>query len=95
MKLEEHCLECEQKLGQAFPEVHRWLDEFAGSEKYGMRHRSVRHHEEGIQEIVELFGPKAGEAARLHIVSDLKGDGWKDGDHFPVDEKDYVNMGLF
>jgi hypothetical protein len=32
---------------------------------------------------------------RHHIISDLKMEGWKDTDHFPKDEADYVRMGLF
>jgi hypothetical protein len=31
-----------------YEEVHRWLDEFDGSERYGFRHRKVHHHEAGI-----------------------------------------------
>ena len=95
MKFEEHCLECTQKLGLPFQEVHRWLDAYAGLPKYGMRHRKVRHHQAGINEIIKLFGIEAGKAARLHIVSDLKMEGWKETDHFPLDEADYVKMGLF
>ena len=33
--------------------------------------------------------------ARQHIISDLKLEGWTEFDHFPIDEKDYVRMGLF
>lgn len=34
-------------------------------------------------------------AARQHKVVDLKIDGWKESDHFPEDEADYVRMGLY
>jgi hypothetical protein len=95
MKFEEHCLECIHILGSPYPEVHRWLDEFAGSPKYGMRHRKVRHHQEGIEQATALFGVEAGKAARLHIVTDLKMEGWKATDHFPQNERDYVKMGLY
>ena len=81
--------------GGEFAEVHRWLDAFAGTEAYGMRHRRVRHHEAGIREAVRLFGTAAGPVARQHIVADLKEEGWKESDPFPRDENDYVRMGLF
>jgi hypothetical protein len=71
------------------------LDEFQGTEKYRMRHRRVRHHEAGIREAILLFGAEAGPVARLHIISDLKEEGWTEKDSFPKDEEDYVRMGLF
>ena len=83
------------RFGQAFEEVHRWLDEFAGKPPYGMRHRRVRHHEAGILEARALFGEKAAEVARQHITSDLKEEGWTANDPFPRDEQHYVAMGLF
>jgi hypothetical protein len=91
----QHCLECERELGKPFVEVHLWLDYFAFTPEYGMRHRRVRHHEAGVREVVALFGEDAGKAAKLHIVSDLKMFGWHEGDPFPQDEEDYVQMGLF
>ncbi len=95
MRFEDHCLECIQKLGSPFPEVNRWIDEYFGTPEYGVHHRKVRHHEAGINEAIKLFGAKAGEAARLHIIADLKMEGWKETDRFPQDEQDYVKMGLF
>jgi hypothetical protein len=41
------------------------------------------------------WGDRAADVARQHVVDDLKGEGWRDGDHFPADEQDYVGMGLF
>ena len=93
MFYEDHCKECIEKIGKPYGEVHKWLDEFARSKKYGMRHRKLRHHLAGIAEAEKLF--KGGEAARLHVIADLKMEGWHEGDHFPEDEKDYVKMGLF
>ncbi|GLI36104.1 DUF6915 family protein [Desulforhabdus amnigena] len=93
--IEKHCEESERLFGARFKEVHLWLDAFAGSKEYGMRHRRRRHHEEGIQEVIILFGDLAGKAARQHIISDLKEEGWTDQDRFPRDEEDYVRMGLF
>ena len=91
----EHCEESMRSFGKVYAEVHRWLDEFAGSEEYGMKHRRVRHHEKGIQEAVELFGEQGGKAARQHVITDLKQEGWKESDHFLQDEADYVRMRLF
>jgi hypothetical protein len=93
--LADHCAECEQVLGKSFIDVHIWLDQYAFTPEYGMRHRRVRHHEVGIREAMKLFGDDAGEAARLHILADLKMFGWTEKDPFPRDEKHYVKMGLF
>lgn len=74
----------------------RWLDEFAGTPEYGFRHRKKRHHEEGISEVIRLFGEKAGRAARRHILTDIEEEGWTAGTHpFPQNEKHYVEMGLY
>ena len=81
--------------GKDYAQVHLWLDEFAGTEEYGFRHRKKRHHEQGIREVVRLFGEEAGMAARAHIITDLKEEGWKETDRFPKDEDDYVKMGLY
>ncbi|NVZ09766.1 hypothetical protein HW932_10885 [Allochromatium humboldtianum] len=94
-KFEVHCQESVALFGQPYAEVHRWLDALAGSERYGMRHRRVRHHEAGIREAMRLFGDTVGPVARQHIVSDLKEEGWTESDPFPQDEADYVRMGLF
>lgn len=92
---EAHCQESIELFGQPYEEVHRWLDEFQGTEKYKMRHRRVRHHEAGIQQAIQLFGEQAGPVARQHIISDLKEEGCTEQDPFPRDEAHYVNMGLF
>ena len=42
----------------------------------GARHRRKRHHEAGIEQAIQLFGEEAGNAARQHIISDLKEEGW-------------------
>lgn len=96
MRLEEHCHLAEVTFGRPWREVHEWMDEFAGAEGYGMRHRRVRHHEAGIREAIMLFGAEAGEVARQHVVADLKEEGWREGrDPFPRDERHHVSMGLF
>ena len=81
--------------GASFADVHRWLDEFAGKPPYGMRHRRKRHHLAGIDEVRQRFGQEAADAARQHIISDLKQEGWTESDRIPKDEADYVRMGLF
>ena len=81
--------------GKTYEEVHLWLDEFAGTKEYGYRHRKVRHHEEGIRRAAELFGADAVRAARQHIISDLRLEGWTENDPFPKDEADYIRIGFF
>ena len=92
MKFEEHCQESVMLCGAPFTEVHQWLDEFAGTPGDSMRHRRARHHEAGIREAVHLFGEAAAAAARQHIISDLKIDGWTEHDPFPNNEAHYVKM---
>lgn len=93
--LEAHCAETEKVLGKPYVEVHRWLDEFFRTPEYGARHRRKRHHEQGIREVIKLFGEQAGVVARMHIITDLKEEGWTESDRFPRDETEYVKMGLF
>ena len=76
MRLEEHEAETVRMLGSPFTEVHRWLDEFAGSLAYKMQHRKVRHHLEGVEQVRQKFGDLGAVAARQHIVSDLADEGW-------------------
>ena len=94
-RFEEHCAETAAAMGEPFEDVHRWLDEFAGKPPRGMRHRKLRHHLAGIAEVRSLWGEQAGEAARMHIIADLKMEGWTERDPFPRDEADYRKMGLF
>ena len=96
MTFEQHCQQSKQYFGSPYEHVHTWLDEFALSEKYGMRHRKVRHHLKGIKQIKEMYGNEAAEVAKMHVIEDLREEGWKEeSDRFPKDEKDYVKMGLF
>ncbi len=92
MTLEEHCQQSLEFFGEPFKEVHLWLDEFAG--KTTFRHRRLRHHQEGIEQIIRMYGERAGKAARLHIISDFKEEGYSKGDPFPKDEEDYVRLGF-
>lgn len=68
---ERHCSDCKAALGNEFPEVHKWLDEFFV--KMGSRHRSVRHHEGGVEEVRRMWGDEAAEAAAIHILADCRG----------------------
>ena len=92
---EQHCAEANATFGAPYEEVHRWLDEFAGQPPLGMRHRRLRHHQAGIEEVRRLWGDTAAEVARQHIVADLRLDGWTPMHPFPRNERDYVQMGLF
>jgi hypothetical protein len=90
--LEEHCRECEQKLGKPWREVHLWLDELFKLK--GIRHRRYRHNLGGIDYVRERWGTEAAQAARLHIITDLSNDGWQEADGIPKDSQDYVIRGL-
>lgn len=92
---EQHCAEALQQFGQPFSEVPLWLDEFAGQPLYGMRHRKKRHYLVRIEEARKLWGNEAVEAARSHIVTDLKLEDWRESDPFPKDEDHYRQMGCF
>lgn len=70
---EAHCKECKEKLGEEFPHVHKWLDQFFVKFDYDIKHRDIRHHSGGIEEIRKIWGDKAAEAAKLHIATDFYG----------------------
>ncbi|MEL7638067.1 MAG: hypothetical protein AAGU21_00340 [Solidesulfovibrio sp.] len=90
-----HCRETQIILGDRFEAVHLWLDEFFLSPQYGTRHRRLRHHQAGIYEAARLFGPEAARAARIHILTDLRMEGWNEGYPFPQDEAHFVALGLW
>ncbi|QAZ67273.1 DUF6915 family protein [Solidesulfovibrio carbinolicus] len=92
---EQHCQETQNILGKRYEAVHKWLDEFFLVPPYGTRHRRLRHHEAGIREVERLFGLEAAKAARIHILMDLRMEGWRDGDPFPCDEAHFVDLGLW
>ena len=75
MRLHEHCLECEEKLGKPFEVVHRWLDEYARLYRHDPvtmhNHWRHRHHKEGVEEVRRKWGDEAAKAAELHIMSDF------------------------
>jgi len=76
----EHCAECKEKLGKEWYVVHRWLDELFAKMGFHERHRQVRHHEKGIEEVRKMWGDEAAKAAELHIRADFYGYLPKDDD---------------
>jgi len=68
--LKEHCEDCLKQLGEEFKEVHLWLDEWFKYDKT-IKHRILRHHKEGVEEIRKRWGDKAAKAAELHIIMDM------------------------
>jgi DNA-binding FadR family transcriptional regulator len=95
MKFEAHCAASSRLFGESFEQVHQWLDEYF-STPLGAKHRRKRHHLAGIELVRQRWGDKAAEAARQHIIDDLKDEGWVEGrDRIPLDEADYARLGLF
>ena len=92
---EEHCLKCQQILGESFPEVHLWLDEYFGKPPYGTRHRYLRHHRHGVEEIRKKWDDRAAKAAEIHICQDLEADGWPSDKPMPEDSYLYRKSGLW
>jgi hypothetical protein len=68
---DKHCSDCRLALGEDFADVHRWLDEFFPT--MGPKHRCVRHHAAGVEEVRRTWGDAAAEAAIIHIKADCKG----------------------
>ena len=92
----QHCEESIKLFGKPYEEVHSWLDEFAYTQDRGLRHRQLRHHQSGIDELASIMGDEIREPAKRHIISDISQEGWKEGIHpFPKDQKHYVDMGLY
>jgi hypothetical protein len=92
---EDHCLRCQEKLGQPFPEVHLWLDYFYDKPPYGTRHRHLRHHKQGFEQVRKMWGDKAALAAEIHIRQDLESEGWPDNKPIPEDSEVYRKSGLW
>ena len=90
----EHCLECQCRLGKDWSEVHRWLDEYFAKVGFHERHRDVRHHEKGIEEVRKMWGDQAAEAARIHIEADFNGWVPKDGNEVQEWRLGVVNVPL-
>ena len=71
MKIEDHEKACQQLLGQSFPQVHIWLDEYFA--QGGPSHRCRRHHIEGVEQVRSKWGNDAAKAAKIHILQDCWG----------------------
>ena len=69
--IEEHCKECEEKLGKTYKEVHEYLDQFF-KETPEFYHREHLHNKEGVEEIRKKFGDEAVKAAEIHIMADYR-----------------------
>jgi len=67
-----HCMECEQKLGYAYPQVHKFLDQYAYQYKGSKLHRRILHNKKGLMEIEKRWGVEAKEAGLIHIKRDEK-----------------------
>lgn len=72
MKLEEH-LGRTRGIGR---EVHVFLDQF--SPAFGLAHRQIFHHKEGVEWICKIFGEESRWIAEKHILDDINGDTFND-----------------
>jgi hypothetical protein len=68
--LYQHVAECKVVLGNGWPEVHIWLDEYAAFYHSLLAHRAFRHHCEGVEEVRRRWGDEAAKAAEIHIARD-------------------------
>jgi len=89
---EEHCRECELRLGNRFEYVHHWLDELAHNPHFFIQHRQFRHNQKGIEWIRKKWGDKAVKAAEIHIRMDLKSEGWPSYAPIPRDAEEYTRF---
>lgn len=73
MHYKDHCKDCQEKLGNPWYVVHRWLDEFAYSPggMFRKEHRRVRHHKQGVEQVRRMWGDQAAMAAEVHILADV------------------------
>lgn len=55
-------------MGERFDNVHEWLDAYF--KVHGPMHRVFRHHAEGVATVRRMWGKRAAEAAKLHILRD-------------------------
>ena len=94
-EIEIHIHYCQMKLGKGFTKVHLWLDEFCGKEPWGTRHRHLRHHQEGIEEVRQKWGEHAARAAEFHIRQDLELEDWPSDDPIPANSDEYRKSGLW
>lgn len=70
MRQAEHEARCQEILGQPWPEVHEFLDQFFPRYQ-SYSHRVILHHQAGIAHLRRRLGEAARAAAELHIRDDL------------------------
>ena len=68
MNRTEHAKSCEAAYGNAFAEVHDFLDQY--SKAFPRQHRVLYHHRLGLALIAERFGSLAVQAGERHILED-------------------------
>lgn len=97
MHFNEHCRRVKKRLGEDFAHVHRWLDEFYGHWRYKTKHRKLRHHWGGIEEVRRMWGDRAAQAAAIHILDDLRSgeDASLEESDIPKDKEEYVRRGYW
>jgi hypothetical protein len=101
LRFEKHCAHCIEVLGEPFEEVNLWMDYFhrhpPEGQKYASKHRRYRHHKAGIEQVRAIWGDRAAEAAKLHMLDDLKTGEAHEADEtwVPEDEADYLKRGYW
>jgi len=75
-----HCEDCAKALGNPWPEVHKFLDQYAGKVPGELaNHRVELHHKNGIAMVRAKWGDEAAKAAEIHIREDFMGELPEDG----------------
>lgn len=72
-RIEVHRRDCQELLGEEFPEIHRWLDQYAKDfppPVFYDYHRTLLHNSYGLAIIRAQWGEKAYEAGKLHLARD-------------------------
>lgn len=70
MNQSQHEKACRERFGEAFPEVHAFLDQYFKLTR-SMSHRVILHHQRGIEMVVQKFGEEVRGPAEQHIEMDL------------------------
>lgn len=71
--LDEHCEDCKVLLGNAWLDVHLWLDRKARDYPpaiYGEYHRTFRHNTWGLTVLELKLGEEAKKAGYIHLLRD-------------------------
>jgi hypothetical protein len=70
-------------------------DDFAGKPPCRIRQRKLGHHQAGFEEERKTWGDETAQAAKQHILSDLKMESRTEDQPLPRNQEHYVRMGLF